>query len=80
MTWKEKTCEDCTFRVGDECRRFPPSVFTDVCGFDDSNPQTMYPCVEFGKVSQDDEMYYPPACAEYAQVLQPTITIKEATR
>lgn len=24
MTFKDKTCEKCCFRVGDECRRFPP--------------------------------------------------------
>lgn len=25
MSWKEKTCEKCKYRVGDSCRRFPPS-------------------------------------------------------
>lgn len=26
MTWKDKTCEKCKYRVGDKCKRFPPSL------------------------------------------------------
>ena len=29
MTWRDKTCEKCAFRVGDECRRFPPDYRDD---------------------------------------------------
>ena len=64
MNWKEKTCKGCCFRVGVVCRRFPPVV------------QNEYPYVT--RIEPGLRYSYLDACSEYAELLQPTITIKGA--
>ena len=65
--WRSKTCEDCNFRVGDECRRFPPGA---------DQWETYYPVVDDGKFGFSE------ACAEHATILpiMPELNIKEAVR
>ncbi len=55
--WKNKTCETCTFRVGDECLRFPPN-----------GASGMYPVVE--NVVMDEPIEYQNACAEHSQLIE----------
>lgn len=65
MTWKDKTCERCAFRVGIECRRFPPSNFCVVDGIESSYMDSDYRLVFY-----HEDQYYP-ACAEYSELIEP---------
>lgn len=67
--WKEQTCEKCTFRVDDECRRFPPTKDSNAI----SGESTGYPEVReytsqgffkptFGYIFKD-------ACSEFKETL-----------
>lgn len=58
MTWKEKTCERCVFRVGVECRRFPPTAS------EGTALNANYP-----RVQQYFDKEYIHACAEYAEII-----------
>lgn len=51
MEWKDKNCENCEFKVGGICKRFPP----DSDGYS-SNIQYL-----------EDEPRYKSACAEYKE-------------
>lgn len=57
--WKSATCEACIYRVGDKCRRHPPTYA------DHAEVISGYP---FAK----DEEGYNAACAEYTEEGQPT--------
>lgn len=70
MTWRDKSCEHCVFRVGPICRRFPPHVFR--------YGKCTYPPVEMDKPYVKDHGDFAPACAEYAESLdKPLETITE---
>lgn len=80
MTWKDKSCEHCVFRVGVECRRFPPSGKRNAT----DNTNSTYPTVKSGSegISLIDGYRYrvhiADACAEYAESLdKPLETITE---
>lgn len=69
MTWKDKTCEKCVFRVGPVCRRFPPSNYCVADGIESS-----YMDSNHRLVFSHDEPWYFPACAEYAELIEPPKT------
>lgn len=56
MTWRDKTCEHCVFRVGDECRRFPPTA-SEGTALDANYP----------RVREYFNKDYMSACAEYSE-------------
>jgi len=74
VTWKKATCETCTYRVGDECRRFP-QFKTVVQGYE-------YVTGPFQVVPDFEITGYERACAEHATILpiMPELNIKEAVR
>lgn len=90
MTWKNKTCERCAFRVGDECRRFPPSYAFNPMLTSWYNQVVKDRFVYGGKEvdiskglpppigAKVEGKIYAPACAEYAELIEPPKT-KEAT-
>jgi hypothetical protein len=57
--WKKKTCENCGFRIGSLCRRFPPCLgaYTNV------KYET-----KAKKENGESLMVYFSACAEYKEV------------
>lgn len=62
--WKDKTCENCNFRINLVCRRFPPqhSNFEAFWGY------TQYP--KIGSYLNLNETEFSPACAEYKTIQQ----------
>lgn len=62
--WKKQTCKDCHFRVGSECRRFPPQETVQAYAYEDSTGILAYPDVEFAS-EEGDEKAYSDACAEW---------------
>jgi hypothetical protein len=54
--YKSATCKDCRHRVGSECRRHPPMIFS----LTDDLIGQAYPTVEF-----TEEERWNDACAEY---------------
>ena len=48
ITWHDQTCSDCTFNVGNECRKDPPTLIVgvngDMDGIESFHP-TYYPDV-----------------------------------
>lgn len=46
LRWKEESCKDCKFRVGDVCRRFPPMDEYPVVAWDDGSEDA---CAEYEK-------------------------------
>lgn len=62
--WKKQTCKDCHFRVGDECRRFPPQETVQTYAYEDSTSGIAYPDVEFADEEAAGKVYMD-ACAEW---------------
>lgn len=58
--WKEQTCQKCKYRVENECRRFPPGIFTVITGVDSGVEEAAYPQVKYLDGFSD-------ACAEYTE-------------
>ncbi len=54
--WKNRNCEDCVFRDGDKCRRFPP------VGNPHYEISYYYP-----KIYNKDIDFYNNACAEFSE-------------
>ena len=71
MTWRDKTCEDCAFRVDRVCRRFPQPLNVHDNGrrFD----------VDRGFYDVKVTSTYLAACAEHATEVQ-QLTIKDVVR
>lgn len=55
MIWKEKTCENCVFRVGFLCRRFPPN------DYEPNKEVSYYPAI------QDAAGEFNNACSEWKE-------------
>lgn len=68
MTWRDKTCEKCVFRVGPVCRRFPPSNYCVADGIESSYMYSNHRLV----INQEYLCF--PACAEYSEVIEPSTT------
>ncbi len=61
MSWKNKTCAHCEFRVGAECRRLPP-----ISGPPDKGYFALYPKVG---ASSPGRLYQAlPACSFYSEL------------
>lgn len=66
MNWRDKTCEKCVFRVGDECRRFPPTTL-----FTHTLRGSSFPMVA-------GENRFGDACAEYSEDGKPSEVVRNA--
>ena len=69
MTWKDKTCEECRYRVGMDCRRFPPQILHSV-NFKYNHMEFLprYPLtVECGHHDDSKNGEFIAACAEFRE-------------
>ena len=68
LTWVDRTCEDCRFRVDSSCRRFPHNQKYD--GFHQTFIN-IYPCVAQDRsvdfLGLKMKVEYSPACAEWIE-------------
>lgn len=68
MNWKEKTCQDCRFRVGENCRLNPPMVGMSEHGVQTNYPQVFIPShTQRGYLMDPVEKpdFYEAACSKY---------------